>query len=193
LKKDDWHPSVNHGHPTQNHVQHWPLEEYSMPSPVDLASAAHHEYIGLTLDDLFYGKEVHVEYTRWKQHGEREATGMSIKIPPNCPDGKALFFAEAGHLLSNGKYQGMYFHFAVEQDRRGFRREGSNVRLSVRFPWENALNTRVCSYNCQGPDGTSYPIKVDYCSTRARNGSKKFPGEGLPNYNATGRGDLIFE
>jgi DnaJ-class molecular chaperone len=164
-----------------------------MPSPVHLASPAHREYIVLTLDDLFYGKEVHVEYTRWKQHGEREAKGMPIKIPPNCPDGAAWFFPEAGHLLSNGKYQDMYFQVAVEQDRRGFRREGSNVRLSVRIPWENVLNTRVCSYNCQGPDGTSYPIEVDYCWTRARSGSTPIRGKGLPIYNAKGRGDLIFE
>jgi DnaJ-class molecular chaperone len=183
----------NHGHPTQNHVEHLLLNEYSMVSPVHLASAAHREYIVLTLDDLFHGKEVHVQYTRWKQHGESEPKGMLISIPPNCPDGAAWLVPEAGHQLSNGKYQDMYFQVEVEQDNRGFRREGNNVRLLVRIPWENALNTRVCSFNVQGPDGTSYAIEVDYCRTRASRGSTEIGGRGLPVYNAGGRGDLIFE
>jgi hypothetical protein len=194
ILRDTHHTCRNHDPHTSNHVENLRLPEYSiLPSHTHLTNEVHREYLPFSLEDLYYGKEVCVTFTKWHQDGRKTMEELSINVAPNCPDGTAYLFSGAGHELPNGQFQDLYFIVEEEHDDGIFHREGNNLYAFVLVPWTNKLETQVCSFRVQGPDGTVYRVEVDYHRTKMTHGITKIRGRGLPIYKGQRRGDLIIE
>ncbi|RXW17291.1 hypothetical protein EST38_g8561 [Candolleomyces aberdarensis] len=193
ILKKTHHTCRDHEYHT-NHVEYLKLPEYSiLPSRTHLKSESHREYLSFSTEDVYYGKEVHVTFIKWHLDGRKTTENLSISVPPNCPDGTVYVFDGAGHQLRNGQCQDMYFIVGEEHDDGIFHREGNNLYAFVLVPWTSKLETQVCSFHVEGPDGTVYPIEVDYHRTKMTHGITKIRGKGLPVYKGQRKGDLIIE
>ncbi|KAJ2926907.1 hypothetical protein H1R20_g10165, partial [Candolleomyces eurysporus] len=194
ILKNTHHTCRDHDYHTSNHVGYLDLPEYSiLPSRSRLKSETHSEHLSFSTEDLYYGKEVHVTFVKWHLDGRKTVENLTITVPPNCPDGTVYLFDGAGHQLRNGHYQDMYFIVGEEQDDGIFHRDGNNLYAFVLVPWTSKLETQVCSFHVEGPDGTVYSIDVDYHTTKMTHGITKIRGKGLPIYKGQRRGDLIIE
>lgn len=195
ILSDRHHTCRNHEYHNPDHVEELDLTEYSLfPSHF-----AHHEdqihtvALPFSLQDFFCGKEVRVTFRRW-HFGNRQTNAMlSVRVPPNCPDGKRFPFKGVGHQLPNGRFQDIYFVIEEEQDDGIFHREGNNLRIYVKVPWQKKLETQTRSFHVSDFDGEIHHVNVDYPHTRMTHGIMRVHGKGMPRYKSQGRGDFIIE
>jgi len=136
----------------------------------------------VSLEEVFHGGEKMVSY-RLGNNTER----VSVKVPPGIESGKKLRLAGKGEPGPMGAPAGDLLIKINVLDSPQFKREGADLESTVTVPFSQA--TLGATVEVATIDGKNLTVKLP---KGTQPGARlRLKGQGLPNFNGSGRGDLF--
>ena len=161
--------------------KHWDIDE--SPSEILLS-------LECTLEELFFGCRKSVKYTclvmnPTKTTSHEEVRAKDVLIKPGCSGGMKIVYEGEGSEKMNYP-RGDLVVSLVEQKHEKFRREGSDLHVTVTLGLHEAIS--ASSVEVENIDKTILVVSVDHCISPQQ--EITIEGQGMPVFDTADRGNL---
>ena len=145
----------------------------------------------LTMEQLFYGQDLHIKITRRYQSGRKKHVVLDVHVPPGCRNGTQFLFRGAGHERADGKLQDIVF-LVQQEAHESLDRDGDDLFMDVHLPWMDRLQYERGEARVRTIDGKEISLGIYYYKERLLSGIRVVRGAGMPRGDGS-RGDMVVQ